>query len=741
IDLPIGHPDTFATFLLYSADLDDHVQQTGSVAGFSGPARSLVVPFDFDCKADPAHALDDARRLLHLLGERWDVPLEAVRLYFSGSKGFHAELPAALFGGFAPCVEMPALLKALAHALTVDVGITTLDPAIYSRLRLWRWPNSIHGASGLYRIPLTPAELLDNDLDTIREWATQPRQALFPDLNDWLPVPGLVALYHDARAQVQARTNKRANEQTADNGADDAIPEGRRNATLWSMAGAMRRKGFDEPAILAALRSTNARRCAPPLPDADVADIAHRICAYEPVPDDAQAGNRTARGESLAAVLPFPTEALPEAARAYVDESAAAIGCPPEYIALPLLTFAGGAMGRRYRIVLKPDYVQLPTLFTVCVGPPGSMKSPALQAARWPLDVLQREAHEQYKAELREFEQASVAWQAAARKGEAVGPRPEPPVERHFYSTDATKEALAFMLDGAAGLTLCRDEIVAWVAGFDAYRNGRGGDRQDWLSMWSGAALKVDRKGKPSIFIPEPVVCVTGGTQPDSLPLLAAEAERLDGFIERLLWAWPDTVPASWSERSVSEGTKELLLRSFRDLDANGGDVDLSPEARAVWAEWYNAIHERAAAASGLMAGILAKLPNQIARIALILHVLVDPASSARTPVMEPTMRDALRLASYFISHAGRVLPALVRRTAPTLAARVLRCLEEAPGWLNKRSLFKALGNNVSAANLDLALAELEEQGCVERRETAPGGNGGRPGVEWRCVRADGDAA
>jgi hypothetical protein len=62
----------------------------------------------------------------------------------------------------------------------------------------------------------------------------------------------------------------------------------------------------------------------------------------------------------------------------------------------------------------------------------------------------------------------------------------------------------------------------------DAYRSGRGGDRQHYLSMWSRATIKVDRKGNNGapILVSRPVLPVVGGIQPDLLPDLADAAQR-----------------------------------------------------------------------------------------------------------------------------------------------------------------------------------------------------------------------
>lgn len=68
---------------------------------------------------------------------------------------------------------------------------------------------------------------------------------------------------------------------------DDRIPTGQRNATLTRIAGAMRRHGASEAAMIAALAIVNAERCAPPLPEADVRRIARSVGRYAPTEGEA----------------------------------------------------------------------------------------------------------------------------------------------------------------------------------------------------------------------------------------------------------------------------------------------------------------------------------------------------------------------------------------------------------------------------------------------------------------------
>lgn len=102
-------------------------------------------------------------------------------------------------------------------------------------------------------------------------WIMHPSEGVAP-APEWLYE--LVA----ARAPVPPARSER----TAGEG---PIAEGARNATLTSMAGAMRRRGMSEAAILAALEAENAARCAPPLPARDLAAIARSVARYAPAPE------------------------------------------------------------------------------------------------------------------------------------------------------------------------------------------------------------------------------------------------------------------------------------------------------------------------------------------------------------------------------------------------------------------------------------------------------------------------
>ena len=90
------------------------------------------------------------------------------------------------------------------------------------------------------------------------------------------PPPWLLAL----AAEPAGPTNRGGDRNQA--ALADPVVAGARNATLTSWAGTMRRRGFGESAIRAALLAENAERCAPPLDAAEVEKIARSVARYAP---------------------------------------------------------------------------------------------------------------------------------------------------------------------------------------------------------------------------------------------------------------------------------------------------------------------------------------------------------------------------------------------------------------------------------------------------------------------------
>lgn len=95
-------------------------------------------------------------------------------------------------------------------------------------------------------------------------------------------LPSQTALAEMPAWLIEAATKKAVKEYAEVNTGANIIPKGKRDSTLASMAGSMRRRGMGEQAILTALMVENQERCEPPLPKDDIERIAGSISRYDP---------------------------------------------------------------------------------------------------------------------------------------------------------------------------------------------------------------------------------------------------------------------------------------------------------------------------------------------------------------------------------------------------------------------------------------------------------------------------
>jgi hypothetical protein len=443
---------------------------------------------------------------------------------------------------------------------------------------------------------------------------------------------------------------------------------------------------------------------------------------------------------SQGSVPKFPTECLPEVARDFVREGAASLGCADDFVAVPLLGETAGVIGRSQQLRLKQNYLQRAILWFATVAPPGTGKSPGQELAQMPLEVLQQEAFQRYSKAVQAYRQDIEDWEAQTKRERGPKP-PEPPDLEHFYTTDSTIEAVAIMLGGpnacTPGFAVVHDELSGWVLSFNAYRSGS--DKQKWSSMWAGAPLKSDRATRDSIYVPEPVIAVYGGIQPDLLGTLAADAGRRDGFVERILYSYPETGPIYWSDEEVRTTTRNRLLRTLRlSRKAPKGIVNLAADARQRYIAWTNTNADLQKSITGITRGYYAKLPNQVARLALVLHCLEHPKAPRHVPLSLITMENAITLGEYFREHAHKALAhfGAVTSLSQRLSPAVLRVLDAAEGnWITRTQIHNCLHRHYKADELTAALTELERIGSAQSRTLPPPEHGGTRVQEWRRLK------
>ena len=169
-------PDCYYTWHRFAKDYQAYATSTGGIKGYKGASYADFLPFDIDREGDLEGALSDTRALVARLEVDYDIPTESMRLWFSGSKGFHLCVSAGVFGPqWTPGDTLPGHLKRLAARMAGDVGI---DSSIYDQNRLWRIPNTVNSKTGLYKLPIPVEELPMLTVDHLLHRAQGPEDTI-----------------------------------------------------------------------------------------------------------------------------------------------------------------------------------------------------------------------------------------------------------------------------------------------------------------------------------------------------------------------------------------------------------------------------------------------------------------------------------------------------------------------------------------------------------------------------------
>lgn len=157
----------FSTILDLSAVPDD---ADWSKVRYRGPLY-----FDFDADGDLDLACEQFKNFLGKLDAELGFDITQARLYASGSKGFHIEIPQECFLPKPPTAGVPWLAyiyAEMAKSLVVD----TLDFAVYTgkRGRQWRTAN-VKRENGMYKVPLTVEDALTVTPELYAQLISEPR--------------------------------------------------------------------------------------------------------------------------------------------------------------------------------------------------------------------------------------------------------------------------------------------------------------------------------------------------------------------------------------------------------------------------------------------------------------------------------------------------------------------------------------------------------------------------------------
>jgi Protein of unknown function (DUF3987) len=295
---------------------------------------------------------------------------------------------------------------------------------------------------------------------------------------------------------------------------------------------------------------------------------------------------------------------------------------PIEILNFCLLPILGSQIKSETDLLINPgtDYKVRAIRWCGLVGETGTKKSPIIDILTGAMSSIQREVADRYKAEKLEYDAAFRAWKASKPADRGDEPTPIIPM-MDLYFSDFTIESISQSISNHpdSGYLVYNDELAGFFKSMDAYRKNGGGDRQKWLTLYNGGALKVNRKSSDTIFIPQTSVSIVGGIQPSTIEhLISGDESQEDG-----LWNWfmftrlPQTRIDAFSHTPYS--LTEHLETLYRSLASQESFRHyLSDESKTLWADWHVWTEDKTFSESSWIArGTYAKIEGIAARNAL----------------------------------------------------------------------------------------------------------------------------
>jgi hypothetical protein len=404
----------------------------------------------------------------------------------------------------------------------------------------------------------------------------------------------------------------------------------------------------------------------------------------------------------------LPLEVFGNAWSSWIVDAAAAAACPPDYVAMPLISSASALIGNARWAQATPGWREPPHLWTAVVGDSGEGKSPGADCLmRDVLPDIERRMLGDYPERLRDWQQATAFDKAAKKRWEAelkntegptrIPPMPTPtvsdiaPEKPRLRQIDVTIEQVAALLANAApkGVVIVRDEIAGWILGMKAY-NPAG--RAFWNEAYGGRPHKVERRmhSKEPIDIERLVVAAYGGTQPERLAEMMIGPD--DGLFARVQWAWPNPIPFRLGLETPRTAWVIEALDRLRELDLQPGEVPcpifipLTPEGRRLLEEFGREMQARQTNAGGLMRSAFGKARGTALRLSLVLEWLwwcaKDGLALPPSVITQEAFAAAATLvADYFMPMAERVFGDAAatndERGAATLARWIVKARPE----------------------------------------------------------------
>lgn len=446
----------------------------------------------------------------------------------------------------------------------------------------------------------------------------------------------------------------------------------------------------------------------------------------------------------------YPVEALPDTVRAAVEEVAGFVKAPVPMVASSALASLSLAI-QAHADAKRADMLSGPVgLFMLTIADSGERKSTcdgfftrsirdyevAEAEAAKPLLKNHRAALEAWEAKrggikelIRQLAKGGKSTQSAESSlRDMEHDKPEEPQVPRLIFADATPEALAFGL----AKKWPSGGVVSAEAGIVFGSHGMGGDSvmrnlATLNQLWDGNSLTIDRKSSESFTVRGARLTVALQVQEPTLRAFFEKSGALargTRFLARFLIAWPASTqgyrpfteaPENWPALAAFNRRISEILNQPVPMDDSGALIppmlSLSPEAKAAWIEYHDAIESELASGGDLydVRDVASKSADNAARLATLFQIFEGGGGTIGADAFER----ASCITAWHLSEARRFFGELALPVELANAARldkwlIEHCQRERTLEVGKRYV-RQHGPLRDGASLDAAIHELAE--------------------------------
>lgn len=470
--------------------------------------------------------------------------------------------------------------------------------------------------------------------------------------------------------------------------------------------------------------------------------------------------------DELKPVAAFDFNILPESLIPWAKDICSRAQCPPDYPAIGIMVALSAVIGRKVGIhpKAKDDWLVIPNLWGMAVGPPSAMKTPALTQAMKPLERLEIEAKDGFIKEnskyetdkelyaLEKKETKKSASEALSNNNRKEAERllhssnePTKPTRKRHLINDPTVEKLGEILnENPNGILLFRDELTGWFKSLD--REESSNDRAFYLEAFNGSGrYTYDRIGRGTIDIEAVTVSIVGGIQPSKLiPYVRSSVHggaQNDGLIQRMQlavypdivkrWEYVDTYPDSKAKQSVFDLFSRLEKADIAIGKSDYSDIPglrFSTEAQGMFVIWLTKLEDelRSGELHPAVEAHLTKYRSLVPSLALIIELAENADANE---VSEVALLKAVEWGDYLRTHAERIYGLAVNNEIHS-AKTVINKIKQGklPSPFTARDVTrKQWAGLTEPGNAEKSLQLLIDEGYLQVVEIE---TGGRPKVE-----------